>query len=104
MVNGTVKIEPDVAAYISDVRSAMPIERIVLFGSRANGTATNLSDYDLCFFSDSFENQRRVDIRFKLLQIARKYPCVIEPHVFTVTEITRGNPFVDEIMRTGIDV
>ena len=88
--------------YISDVRSAMPIDRVFLFGSYAKGTADEHSDIDLCFFSHSFENQRSVDVVIQLMKLARKYRGVdIEPHAFPTSELDNDNPFVKEILRTG---
>jgi predicted nucleotidyltransferase len=56
--------------YISDVKAVMPINKVFLYGSFANGTAKWDSDIDLCFFSDSFENknimhtiERRVELK-----------------------------------------
>ena len=88
--------------YIADVRNAMPIDKVYLFGSYAKGTAHDQSDIDVCFFSRSFENQRLVDIVFQLMKLANKYRGFdIEPHAFPVSELNSGNPFVNEILRTG---
>lgn len=40
--------------YADDVRHAMPVDKVVLFGSYAKGTATEQSDIDICFFLHSF--------------------------------------------------
>jgi predicted nucleotidyltransferase len=88
--------------YVSDVRNAMSIDKVYLFGSYAKGTADRHSDIDLCFFSHSFENQRLVDIVIALMKLARKYRGFdIEPHAFPTSELTNDNPFVKEILKTG---
>jgi predicted nucleotidyltransferase len=83
----------------------MPIDRVFLFGSYAKGTARDDSDVDICFFSQSFENQRAVDIIARLLGMTRDYLDIdIEPIVFPTSELTNDNPFVKEILRTGIEI
>jgi predicted nucleotidyltransferase len=91
--------------YASDVRNIFPVDRVVLFGSHAKGTATAESDIDVCFFLSSFGDMRRVDIIKELLGLMRKYKRVhFEPIVFPTAEIQNDNPFVKEILRTGVEV
>ncbi|MDR1257465.1 MAG: nucleotidyltransferase domain-containing protein [Spirochaetaceae bacterium] len=91
--------------YADDVKRALPVSKAVLFGSYSKGTATELSDIDICFFLDSFNGKGRVDIIIELLGIAGKYKGVFfEPIAFPVSEIERGNPFVREILATGIEL
>jgi hypothetical protein len=64
-----------------------------------------LSDIDICFFLDSFNGKRRIDVITELLSMAGKYKEVFfEPIAFPVSEIERGNPFVREILETGKDI
>jgi predicted nucleotidyltransferase len=87
---------------VSDVRSAIPIDCVYLFGSYAKGTATGDSDIDLCFFSNDFEHKRSFDVMLQLLRLAHKYrEFDIEPHVFPTSELQNDNPFVKEVLRTG---
>ncbi len=37
-----------VRQYVADIRQAMPIDKAVLFGAYAKGTATEWSDGNLC--------------------------------------------------------
>jgi predicted nucleotidyltransferase len=92
--------------YADDVRrSDLPIDTAMLFGSYANGTATELSDVDVCFFLKDFGDKNRFDITLQLLKISGKYPGVFfEPMAFESAEIERDNPFVKEIMRTGQEI
>jgi predicted nucleotidyltransferase len=83
----------------------MPIDRAYLFGSYAKGTATEWSDVDICFFSDYFANRRSVDVVADLIGLTHKYREVfIEPHVFPTSELENDNPFVKEILRTGVEI
>ena len=91
-----------IGSYVADVRNAIPIDRVFLYGSYAKGTATEQSDIDLCFFSHDFENQSAIDTMTQLFRLARKYEAIdIEPRGFPVSELNNGNPFVKEILRTG---
>ncbi|MCL2323076.1 MAG: nucleotidyltransferase domain-containing protein [Oscillospiraceae bacterium] len=94
-----------VESYANDVRNVLPVNKVVLFGSYAKGTATVQSDIDICFFLDSFGDKRRVDIIRELLSLMHKYKGVyFEPTVFPTSEIKNDNPFVIEILRTGMEV
>ncbi len=91
--------------YVADVKKAMPIDRAYLFGSHAKGTATEHSDIDLCFFSKSFENLSMMDIMRPLFRLTWKYKGIdIEPMGFPTSDLENDNPFVKEIVRTGIEV
>jgi predicted nucleotidyltransferase len=91
--------------YAEDVRKALPVSSVYLFGSYAKGTADELSDIDLCFFMETFNNRQRTEVIFDLLTIAGKYKGVFfEPLAFPVSEIARGNPFVREILETGVEL
>ena len=92
-------------SYASDVKEAFPVDKVVLFGSHAKGIATEQSDIDICFFLSSFGEKRRVDVIKDLLGLMRKYRGVyFEPVVFEAAEIQNDNPFVKEILRTGVEV
>jgi predicted nucleotidyltransferase len=53
--------------YANDVKNSMPVNKVVLFGSYAKGTARELSDIDICFFFDNFNGKGRIDIITELL-------------------------------------
>jgi len=92
-------------SYADDVRRAMPVDRVVLFGSYAKGTADKCSDIDICFFLDNYGGKRRVDIIGDLLRISSDYlDAFFEPIAFPTSEIYNDNPFVKEILRTGKEI
>jgi predicted nucleotidyltransferase len=89
-------------AFAEDAKKELPVQKTYLFGSYARGAADELSDVDICFFVDSYEGKSRYDVILQLLTIGEKYRGVyFEPIVFPVSEIERGNPFVEEIISTG---
>ena len=93
--------------YAEDVRRALPVDKVVLFGSYAKGAATPQSDVDICFFLDTYGGRKRVDIMKKLFGLTKGYGqkgIYIEPLVFETSEIQNDNPFVKEILRTGKEI
>ena len=77
-------------------------DRVILFGSYAHGTPHPDSDIDVAlvsslFSNNGFENRKRIskaNIRF----------TPIEPHTFSTAYFEKGDPFIEEIKRTGIEV
>ena len=92
--------------YISDVEAVLPIDKVYLYGSYANGTAKWDSDVDLCFFSTSFSTQDIIQTIGRLYEIKRRYNKYIclEPNAFPTSELYNDNPFVKEILRTGREI
>ena len=92
--------------YVSEVKAVLPIDKVYMYGSYANGTAEWDSDVDLCFFSDSFTPGDIIEITGRLFELKRqynKYIC-LEPNAFPLSELENDNPFVKEILRTGIEI
>ena len=91
-----------IEAYVTDVKNAMPIDMVYLFGSYAKGAADEHSDIDLCFFSENFENQDTMEVVKLLYRMTRPYKGMdIQPCVFARSDLETDNPFVKEILRTG---
>jgi predicted nucleotidyltransferase len=93
--------------YADEVRKEMPIDKVILYGSYAKGTAHEWSDVDVCFFVRTYGGKRRLDIALQLMSIGEKYEygsVYFEPHPFETAEIERDNPFVNEILRTGVEI
>jgi predicted nucleotidyltransferase len=93
--------------YANDVRRAMPVYKVMLFGSYAKGTADEQSDVDICFFLDSYGTKTRMDIMIDLLGLTKgfgKKGVFFEPLVFETSELENDNPFVKEILRTGREI
>jgi predicted nucleotidyltransferase len=94
-----------IEAYVSDVKKVMHIEKAYLYGSYAKGNYDEYSDVDICFFSSEFEGRRTVDILTPLIGLTRNFKDIdIEPRAFPTSEISAGNPFVQEVIRTGREI
>jgi predicted nucleotidyltransferase len=90
--------------YADDVRRVMPVDKVMLFGSYAKGTADAQSDIDICFFLDNYGGKRRLDIIVDLLGLSHPYDGFFEPLAFETSELENDNPFVKEILRTGREI
>ena len=97
-------VKKEAREYANDVRRTLPIDSAYLFGSYAKGTATEWSDVDVCFFVTDYDGKSRVDIIFELLKLCRRRKAPFEPLAFEAAELERDNPFVNEVLRTGIEI
>ena len=104
MVTSFEAVKTAAIKYANDVRRIMPVDKAVLFGSYAKGTATEYSDVDVCFFLSTFGERRRVDIIGDLIGMTRGRIAPFEPIAFTTSEIERGNPFVKEVLSAGVEI
>ncbi|MCL2081457.1 MAG: nucleotidyltransferase domain-containing protein [Oscillospiraceae bacterium] len=91
-------------SYADEVRRVLPVEKAVLFGSYAKGTATKSSDVDIAFFFRDYGGKTRFDMGLLLLKLCRDYKVYFEPLAFEASDIDRDNPFINEILRTGLEI
>ena len=97
-------VKEEAIRYANEIRSQLPVDKVYLFGSYAKGTANELSDVDICVFLHNYGGKQRVELGIHLLKIARGYKAYFEPLVFETAEIERKNPFVNEILQTGLEI
>ena len=99
-------IDTIIQQYIADVKKAMPIDKVYLYGSYVKGTRHTNSYVDICFFSQAFESRRNLDVLTELFYLKIKYDkeLLIEPNAFPTSELYNDNPFVKEILRTGQEI
>jgi len=89
--------------YIETCRSyGIDFYKVILFGSFAKGNNTNDSDIDLALVSDKFTDYP-IEDRKKIVKANIKF-SQIEPHTFSTRYFLKGDPFIDEIKRTGIEI
>jgi len=79
------------------------ILKAVLFGSYANGNWNKYSDIDLALVSEDFQGSPFYDSK-RLFKSVLKSSTDIETHPFLPEEFNESNPFVYEILRTGIPI
>ena len=92
-----------VKKYAELVIEEIQIERVYIFGSYIKGTNNDHSDIDVAIVGDGFVGDP-VDDTFKLLKIRRKVDKRIEPHPFKTSDFDDTNPYIKEIIKTGIRV
>jgi len=102
---------PDFEAVIADtkryadvVRSQLPVDKVYLYGSYAKRTADTLSDVDVAVFLRHYGGKERIEVGIHLLRIARDFDIYIEPLAFETSDLYANNPFVDEILRSGLEL
>jgi predicted nucleotidyltransferase len=78
------------------------LKAVILFGSFARGEQREWSDIDVALVADEFIGVSFEDIK-RFIDVTIQKPFFsIEPHTFNTTEFAQGNPFIEEIRRTGI--
>ncbi|MCX6351829.1 MAG: nucleotidyltransferase domain-containing protein [Bacteroidetes bacterium] len=74
--------------------------KVILFGSLVNGNSHQNSDIDVALISDAFTGNPFAD--WHLLSPININFTDIEPHPFSPHYFEKGDPFIDEIKRTGV--
>ena len=96
-------IMESIQKYIEKISQYYKIEAIILFGSYAKGTENEESDIDIAIVSSDFNDI--IEDGAKLIGLTWKIDTRIEPHpISTEDYISVSNPFVQEVMNTGIKV
>jgi predicted nucleotidyltransferase len=86
------------------VREGLDIDSIFLFGSQVGGKVKPYSDIDIGVVSRSF-GKDVIDEAAKLRLLASKIDWRLEPHPLHPDDLqVRENPFVYEILSTGIRI
>ena len=97
-------IEESIIKYIEEVSKYYEIEAIIVFGSYAKGTNNEDSDIDIALIFKNLKNDV-IDEELNLMRLRRKIDTRIEPHIIKFEDYKEvSNPFVREIIETGIKV
>ena len=82
-------------------RNNIPIKGAILFGSYAKGNYQEWSDIDIALVSDIFVGNR-IDDKDKIRKLTLSISSEIEVIPFSPNDFNLQNPFVKEILKTGI--
>jgi len=102
-------IEKEIRSFYKRISKKIKIDGIYLFGSYAKGNATEDSDVDIAVLSEEFEGIRFFDAtKISKIIIHETYPELdfadFEIHPYKTDEFTEDDPFVAEILKTGIRI
>ena len=98
-------IEQTVRSYRQVLGEAgLPIDKILVFGSQAKGTARQWSDVDVAVVSSEFGRDYHNDL-LRLLELRENISLAIEPHPMTPEELQDPwSSFASEVRKYGIPV
>ncbi len=91
--------------YVNSIRSlGILVRKAFLFGSFAQGRQSEWSDIDVALVADNFTGFSVTDkIPFRRLH-AKKEFMDIETHTFPTSSLKDHNAFLEEIIKTGIEI
>ena len=91
--------------YAKEIRQqGINLRKVILFGSFAKGTQHEWSDIDVALVADDFTGVGFLDTpRFSGIGIKKPY-IRIEPKTYPTDYFQEGDPFIDEIKKTGIEI
>jgi uncharacterized protein len=91
--------------YISTVANQTPgFVTAYLFGSFAKNNQRSDSDIDIALIIDNLSDSDKFDIQVQLMLLASRFDSRIEPHPLSSKDLRSDNPFVHEIIKTGIEI
>ncbi len=104
MVAVNPKINNTILTYIKLLNeNNIGVVKAYLFGSYSNGKNKEWSDIDLAIISDKFTGDNFSD-RNMISKITVSVDGRLEPHTFRTSDFNESNPFVREIITTGIRI
>lgn len=89
--------------YVRLIRADLRVRKAYLYGSAVSGVFTKDSDIDIAIVADDFSGDF-VEYLCRLMKLRRHIDNRIEPHPFKSDEFQPDNPFVAEIISTGIEI
>ena len=89
---------------LSSAKNNKRVLKAFLFGSYAKNTNKSDSDIDIALVIDNLDDDEKFDYQVQLLLLASKFDTRIEPHPISNKDLETNNPFVVEILKTGIEI
>ena len=85
--------------------SGIHLNRMVLFGSYSKNEQNKWSDIDVALVADEFNGIGYEDVHL-VAKVLRKYDAMnLQPHTYNTKDFSKEiDPFVGEILKTGIEI
>lgn len=96
-------VEKRIQSLIQLAAKELRLEAVYLFGSTAKGHAHEWSDIDLAIISPDFTGDSFEDTK-KLFPYILQVDTAIEVHTFRPVDFSTNDPFVKEIISSGIRI
>jgi len=77
-------------------------DKVILFGSTLRNEATEDSDIDVLLASTQFGPNQWENLGL-IARVNKKF-YQIEPHTFPTSYFLQGDPFINEIKKTGLEI
>jgi predicted nucleotidyltransferase len=98
-------IEQPLKEYLYNLNQHYHLDRVILFGSMAQGTFDQDSDIDLAIFSIDVTEENEIDVMADCLLRAMPYKLDIQPVVYPAADFYSDNDFIqNEIISRGIEI
>ncbi|MFQ5864998.1 MAG: nucleotidyltransferase domain-containing protein [bacterium] len=99
----STNVNEKVFRFISLIKKDFHLHAVYLFGSTVKGKSNPLSDIDLAIVSQDFTGDSFDDTKL-LIPYILNIDSGIEVHPFRPEDFTKENPFVQEILSTGLRI
>lgn len=98
------KVKKIIQRFIEELRKEIPVEKILLFGSYAQGHPTKDSDIDLIVVSPSFVKGRYISHMQYLFRKAARVSSLLEPLPATPSEVKNPDHrlFLGQIIKKAL--
>jgi len=94
-----------VKRFAKDVLSeGVHLRKVFLFGSYAHNKQHRFSDVDVALVADEFQGFVFSDLDFFIKAKIKKSYSKIQVQTYSTSYFKKGDPFIDEIKRTGIEI
>src|SRR5580698_935497 len=86
------------------IAEGVHLKKVILFGSYAHNKQRRYSDVDVALVADEFEGFVFNDLDLFIHTKIKKPYSKIQVQTFPTSHFKKGDPFIDEIKRTGIEI
>lgn len=106
MVKTKAQVIKTARRYLKEAEKVCRVDKAILFGSYARGTAKRQSDIDIAIFSQNVTDTNRIEMMSRLIMLIAKLKLDIQPIVFSYGDyVSEDNEFIaQEIKKKGLEI